>query len=214
MHLPVILFFTAAHVAIASPISGRGSYLVKERHILPRGWTEIARAHSPATLNLQIGLKHKNQDLLEQHLLEISDPSHERYGHYLSANEVNDIIAPSTEAIDLVKAWLLEHDITTTNVSPARDWINVPLSIEKVEKLLNTRYNLYRHEDGSSFSRTMEWSLPEYLHDHIDVIQPTTSFFRTDKRAVIPKPDGHSINWHHKDWWNQSYKKVAAYSTT
>ena len=54
--------------------------------------------------------------------------------------------------------------------------MNLPL--EFVEKLLDTEYHNYKHEDGSIVARTTHWSLPRHLHSHIDVIQPTTSFFR------------------------------------
>ncbi|KAE8822391.1 hypothetical protein PTNB73_08864 [Pyrenophora teres f. teres] len=44
------------------------------------------------------------------------------------------------------------------------------------------RYGQYltaeEHADGRIASRTTRWSLPRHLHEHIDTIQPTTSFFR------------------------------------
>lgn len=66
----------------------------------------------------------------------------------------------------------------------AKDWITVNLPLEFVEKLLDTEYHNYKHEDGSIVSRTTHWSLPRHLHSHIDVIQPTTSFFRGAANAA------------------------------
>ena len=66
----------------------------------------------------------------------------------------------------------------------AKDWITVKLPLEFVEKLLDTEYHNYKHEDGSIISRTTQWSLPRHLHAHIDVIQPTTSFFRGAANAA------------------------------
>jgi len=70
----------------------------------------------------------------------------------------------------------------------------VHLPIEKVENLLDTTYHNYKHKDGSIVARTTKWSLPRHLHDHIDTIQPTTSFFRgaardatwVDKEVTVP----------------------------
>jgi tripeptidyl-peptidase-1 len=79
-----------------------------------------------------------------------------------------------------VHDWLLDHNITanTLRYSPAKDWIKVTLSIESVERLLDTNYSLFEHEDGSQIVRAPEWSLPVHLHEHVETIQPTNSFFR------------------------------------
>ena len=46
------------------------------------------------------------------------------------------------------------------------------------EKLLDTEYYVYQNKyDESILIRAPRWSLPMYLHDHVDTIQPTTSFF-------------------------------------
>lgn len=54
--------------------------------------------------------------------------------------------------------------------------LHVPIGF--AEKLLNCEYHNYKHSSGAIVARTTEWSLPRHLHDHIDAIQPTTSFFR------------------------------------
>tara|TARA_R110002003_G_scaffold242_13_gene17334 strand:+ start:30220 stop:31524 length:1305 start_codon:yes stop_codon:yes gene_type:complete len=96
----------------------------------------------------------------------------------------------------LVHDWLRENgiDIETLGYSSAKDWIIVHLPIEAVENLLETSYYDFKHNDGSIVARTTSWSLPRHLHDHIDAIQPTTSFFRgvartatwVDKQVEVP----------------------------
>lgn len=161
-------------------------YTVKERHIVPRGWVEVGPASKSHGIHLQIGLKQRNEGVIEQHLLEISDPSHARYGQHLLPGEIHDIVRPSDECVQLVHAWLLEHGITDAVYSPANDWVSVFVSIGKAEELLQTEYKIFKHEeDGDVAVRAPVWSLPEYLHEHIDVVQPTTSFFRTAKKNTI-----------------------------
>lgn len=161
-------------------------------------------------INLEIGLKHQNQDKLSQHVLELSDPSHARHGQYLSAEEIKDLIAPADEDIELVHAWLLEHHISSAVLNPARDSFLVKLAVEKVEELLNTTYSVFRHEDGTEYVRAPEWSLPRYLHEHIDIVQPTNSFFRIKKQANGLKSEG-EISWHGgPEWWKgPSYNPVS-----
>ena len=109
-----------------------------------------------------------------------------RYGQHLSADQVNELVAPSSETHELVHAWLREHGVDTDSVgySAAKDWIIAPLPIAAVEKLLDTQYHDYQHRDGSIIARTTRWSLPRHLHRHIDAIQPTTSFFHVAQQEA------------------------------
>jgi tripeptidyl-peptidase-1 len=114
----------------------------------------------------------------------VSDPYHSRYGQHLSHEEVNALIQPKDEALDAVHEWLMSNGVSKFDYSPSKDWINIRISVEDAEKLLATKYSVYAHEDGTELSRATSWSLPGHLHEHIDTIQPTTSFMRT--KANLP----------------------------
>ncbi len=93
---------------------------------------------------------------------------------------MNELVKPSAESLRLVREWMYEHvDPEDITYSPASDFLSITLPISKVERLLETKYSVYRHTDGSTIVRTPEWKLPLHLHDHITAVQPTTSFFRT-----------------------------------
>jgi tripeptidyl-peptidase-1 len=191
----------------AAPTEGNEVYAIKERHTVPQGWTRIASIPDSHLIHLRIGLRPQNLDLLQQHAVAVSDPSHARYGQYLSAAEIRSFAAPSEQSIDMVQSWLLDHDIDTAALTSTGDWINIRLPIRKVETLLNTTYSMYAHDDGSILVRTPEWSLPKHLHKHIDLVQPTTSFFRNSRQAVIAKLEHGAIEWHHphdKQWWKSA----------
>jgi tripeptidyl-peptidase-1 len=70
----------------------------------------------------------------------------------------------------------------------------VTLPVHAVESLLDTKYYIYEHEDGSYIVRAPVWSLPVHLHDHIDAVQPTTSFFKPKAFRSNVKPIN---NWKH-----------------
>ncbi|EME85089.1 uncharacterized protein MYCFIDRAFT_60025 [Pseudocercospora fijiensis CIRAD86] len=167
----------------ALPKTVRSPYSVKERHNVPREWTKISHTDKSQTIHLAIGLKQQNEGVVEEHLLQVSDPSHHRYGKHLTAAEIQDIVRPSQESQDLVKSWLEEHGISGFH-NPANDFIHVVIPVEKAEALLDTTYSKFQHKDGTVLDRAPEWSLPLHLHDHIDVVQPTTSFFRTKRSAT------------------------------
>jgi tripeptidyl-peptidase-1 len=64
----------------------------------------------------------------------------------------------------------------------------VAIPVCEAESLLNTKYSVYRHEDGTEVIRTPEWSLPRDLHQHVVAIQPTNSFLRAAPRKTNFKP--------------------------
>lgn len=181
--------------------SSSTNYAVKERHHVPKSWTSLGPADKSDIINLQIGLKQSNKGAIEQHLLEISDPDHARYGQHLSVDEVADIVRPTDLTIDSVHRWLEGHDVGDIAYSPAQDWISIIVPISKAEELLQTTYSKYEHDGGHVANRATEWSLPRYLHEHIDVVQPTTSF-------LTPKPEHKPIRFDLSEgelsWWEHT----------
>ena len=93
---------------------------------------------------------------------------------------MNELVKPTDDALQLVHDWLSDHGIEASGLhySAAKDWISVTLPVSAVESLLDTKYSIFEHEEGGQMVRAPEWSLPEHLHEHIEVIQPTNSFFR------------------------------------
>jgi hypothetical protein len=64
---------------------------------------------------------------LEQHLWELSDPSHPRYGAHLSKEEADTLMAPHPEALDIVNGWLASHGLVEESLirSSANDWVTI-----------------------------------------------------------------------------------------
>lgn len=104
----------------------------------------------------------------------------------MKAHEVHDLVRPADDTLDLVHEWLADNGVESSSLhySPSKDWISVSLPVKDVEQMLDTKYAVYRHDDGSELIRTTHWSLPVHLHEHIDTIQPTNSWFRAKPRSV------------------------------
>ncbi|KAK0230450.1 tripeptidyl peptidase A [Armillaria fumosa] len=157
------------------------AYVVKERIVPPREWILDGLPLSNHIVELRVGLRQSDFDALERHLYEVSDPSHSRYGDYLSKGEVEDLVAPRPESLAAVDAWLLSYGLSENDYvhSPAKDWLTVKIPVSLAEKMLDTKYHVWRHVDsGEYIVRTTSYSLPSHLHDHIELIQPTTIFSR------------------------------------
>ena len=89
-------------------------------------------------------------------------------------------MAPHPDSVEAVNSWLEFHDIDPLNSvhrSGGGDWVTLRIPVDMAEKMLETKYNIYRHvTSGEEVVRTLSYSLPKYLHDHIDVIVPSTYF--------------------------------------
>lgn len=116
----------------------------------------------------------------------------------MTEHEVNELVKPTDDALELVHNWLFDHGIEASELqySPAKDWIKVSLPVRDVESLLDTEYSVFEHEEGGHLVRTPEWSLPQHLHEHIDVIQPTNSFFFPRAKKTTLKGVKSIGDWH------------------
>ncbi|KAJ8515805.1 hypothetical protein ONZ45_g6838 [Pleurotus djamor] len=173
---------TAAHLAVPFYYSsGTGcQHKVKESIPTPQGWTKYAPAPAHHTITLRVALSQPRFSLLEQHLVEISDPSHSRYGQHLSQAEVDELSAPHEESTRLVDQWLSGYGILDSDISrsSSNDSVSFTVPVRLAEQMLDTKYNIWRHDDDEYILRTTSYSLPENLHSHVDIVQPTTLFAR------------------------------------
>jgi tripeptidyl-peptidase-1 len=173
------------------------TYAIKESIEPPRGWIKHSTPSPDSRIVLKIALPQSSFHELEKHLYEVSDPDHERYGQHLSKEEVEQLVAPHPESISAVDAWLSTFGVTEDDFSrsPARDWITLKVPIRLAEKMLDTTFHVWEHvKSGDSLVRTTSYSLPNHLHSHVDLIQPTTMFARfkpekSDIFKVVPLPE-------------------------
>jgi tripeptidyl-peptidase-1 len=143
---------------------------------LPVGWAEAAVPHPDTSLNLAIGLTQQNIDQLESKLLAVSTPGNPQYGQHLDADAVNALFAPSAETIAAVEAWLKAawvSEITTDG-----HFINFATTVGTANSLLNTTFMTYQNS-GVSKIRATQYSIPDALVQHIDLVTPVTYFGKT-----------------------------------
>ncbi|KAJ6560214.1 subtilisin-like protein [Mycena capillaripes] len=167
-------------VGLAFGLPSQGcEHKVKEAVAPPRGWTIFGPPPADHLIKLRIGLPQSNFDVLEDHLYAISDPYHERYGAHLTQEEVEELVAPHPESVAAVSEWLSSHGIKEDEIvrSPAGDWLTIKVPVWLVEKMLDTKYHVWKHAaSGDYIVRTTSYSLPKDLFEHVELIQPTTMF--------------------------------------
>ncbi|KAH9059177.1 subtilisin-like protein [Lactarius vividus] len=131
---------------------------VRATPLAPR-WNETKVKHAWNTIPdnwVDLGHPSHDENALIDALYEVSDPSHPRYRAYLSKEQVADLVAPHPDTLKLINSWL---DHLGPTISSAAS------------------YQLYNHvETNHTVLRTISYSIPEALHEHIHTIVPTTYF--------------------------------------
>ena len=100
------------------------------------------------------------------------------------------MVSPTEETIKRVVGWLSSHGIDTYNHSLTKDWISFSLPVSLACHLLKTKFHVFQHIDNEEIIiRAPEWSLPLHLHNHIETIQPTNSFFHPNPKRSSADPN-------------------------
>ncbi|KAG9120917.1 hypothetical protein FRC07_003344 [Ceratobasidium sp. 392] len=172
----LLSFLALSLLTSASPLAGSEFTARHVLHRVPTGWVTVDSAPADHLIEMRIGLKQARMDELISVLEQVSNPSHVRYGMHLSKAEVDELITPSDETANSVEEWLNGHGVQVTGRSSAGDWLYARVPVARAEQMLNTRYNVYRHTSGSHIVRSESYSLPRWMDQHVDLIQPTTFF--------------------------------------
>ncbi|KAJ4463898.1 subtilisin-like protein [Lentinula lateritia] len=163
------------------------------RSAVPKGYTPVSIADFNSMIQMRISLTMGNRTGLEDALNKASDPGSEAYGRWLSREDVQYYAAPSRDALYSVCTWLSSNNITPDSTTVSGDWIKFNVSVGTANSMLNATYNVYEHTaSGKQSVRTLEYSVPSELGEHIRAIHPTTSFYHSAGPRVI------SLSGHHR----------------
>jgi tripeptidyl-peptidase-1 len=96
--------------------------------------------------------------------------------HYESHDEMKRMILPTQETLSSVSAWLKAAGINEMEVDS--DWATFKTTVGVANKLLDTKFAWYISEEAKprKVLRTLEYSVPDEVAQHINLIQPTTRF--------------------------------------
>ncbi|OAQ95772.1 hypothetical protein LLEC1_00392, partial [Akanthomyces lecanii] len=155
---------------------------------LPSKWVATGAADGAAVIKAQIGIKQNNIKGLQDKLADIADPNSPNYGQWLSKEEVDKYSAPAEADVAAVKAWLADSGITDVTM-PTNDWLEFSVPVSKMESLLGSKYEWFVHlETGEKVPRTKQFSVPQNLHNLIDVVTPTTVLYHNMGPSVHSSP--------------------------
>lgn len=154
---------------------------------VPKGWQvdKTASVSAEKQQVFSIALTMQNLDQLESKLLDLSSPGNENYGQWMSHDEVTTTFSPSKQAVSSVTKWLKSHGVKHYTVNGA--FIDFALDIPAANSLLGGDYQYYV-KDGQTKLRTLSYSIPNALAEHIQYVDPSTNFGGTSAFTPVPRP--------------------------
>ena len=76
-----------------------------------------------------------------------------------------------------VNQWLSENGLTAKKLTQAGDWLSFNIPVDKANNLLDTQFFKFKHLDsGHESIRTLAYSIPANLVNHINLIHPTITY--------------------------------------
>ncbi|KAI0475136.1 subtilisin-like protein [Xylariaceae sp. FL0804] len=107
----------------------------------------------------------------------MSTPSHPTYGqHFQDHEEMKRMLLPSQESLSSVQAWLESAGIES--VEEDADWLTFKTTVGQANKMLDTHFAWFISEEAKprKILRTLQYSVPDRVASHINLVQPTTRF--------------------------------------
>ncbi|KAF4551800.1 Pro-kumamolisin activation domain-containing protein 2 [Elsinoe fawcettii] len=181
------LFAAAASTALAAPAPS-GHVLHEKRETSSGAWQKVDRLDKRAILPMRIGLTQSNLEQGHAKLMEVAHHGSAKYGKHWTAEEVTDFFAPSANAVEAVRSWLVSAGISADRIgqSANKQWIQFDAPAEEAEKLLKTEYHAYEHTaTGKTNIACDEYHVPQEVQVHVDYITPG---IKLAKDSGLPAP--------------------------
>ncbi len=144
-------------------------------------WSASLKPANSVKETFTIALTMQNMEQLESKLLSVSTPGANLYGQYMDVDEVNTVFAPSDVAFSSVLAWLHSYNISDYTVDGA--FIDFSADIHTADALLNASYQYYASNSVTKL-RTLSYSIPDDLEQHVVLVYPGTYFGLVDVTNV------------------------------
>ena len=95
----------------------------------------------------------------------------------MKRDELKAMLRPSNDASLSILAWLESQGVPQTHIKDDGDWINFYVPTTEAERILSTKFYYYHNKVADiQRIRTLQYSIPDHLHQYIHMIQPTTRF--------------------------------------
>ncbi|KAI2643161.1 subtilisin-like protein [Xylaria nigripes] len=164
-------------LVVSSLLAAQGLAKPFDSRVAPAGWKLQGPADDRQAIKLQIALRQGDVEGFEKAVLDMSTPNNPKYGqHFQNYDEVKQMLLPSDESVSSVYSWL--SDVGVSNVEQDADWLTFNTTVGVANKMLDTKFSWFVSNEAKprKVLRTLEYSIPGQVAEHINLVQPTTRF--------------------------------------
>ena len=115
--------------------------------------------------------KQKNVEVLKKILMDVSEPTSKKYGQHLTKDKIASL-SKNPEAVDSILKYLAKNNIHDVNTTRYDDYIIATATVQAWEEVFSTEFFEFSmsQRPGLKFVRSLHYSLPEELVDHVDTV--------------------------------------------
>lgn len=104
---------------------------------------DIGREDLSAKISVTLWLKLHNRHLLDQLADQFYDKNSPSYRHWLKPAELKALFAPSAQELEMVKQFLIDHNLTVSRVGPANFSVTAEGTVADVEKAFSVQMDKF-----------------------------------------------------------------------
>ncbi|CCL99221.1 uncharacterized protein FIBRA_01236 [Fibroporia radiculosa] len=162
-------FVVCNAIPLSLQVSRRNLVVHESREDAPSGFALSTPASPDSVLSLRLALVQSDTD-----------------GLISALNDVANFVTPSAATVSAVVDWLTENELNATVLSPVGDWLSLDIPVNKANELLAANYSVYVNaQTGLQTIRTLSYSIPEDLQEHLALVHPTVTFPSNKQHAPI-----------------------------
>jgi len=150
-------------------------------------WTRLEKRKAEADLSIEVtfAITQENKEWLEKKLWLVSDPSSKEYGNYMNFDEIAEYVHGKEDSVKAIEDLLATNgvDVTTIRYTIGKDFAIVKIPVRIAEKLFDAEF--YYFTDGiSTVVKSLDYTIPASLKDHLDFVSGISGFPRPNKVKV------------------------------
>eukprot|EP01060_Flectonema_neradi_P001654 TRINITY_DN109_c2_g1_i1.p1 TRINITY_DN109_c2_g1~~TRINITY_DN109_c2_g1_i1.p1 ORF type:complete len:531 (+),score=135.70 TRINITY_DN109_c2_g1_i1:44-1636(+) len=170
---------------------------IHEKVTLPSDWVPKRIVAPGEELDFLFAVKHtqESKKWLLNTVTEVSNPFHEKYGSYITLEELNAKMAPPASRINNIVS-ALEGPSSQVEVLPSGDFIRLHTNAGVASNLFNTHFCEYSHIAGATnITRACspQYHVPDSIQNDIDVVSGLVHFPVLSDVKVGSKADSGDI---------------------
>ncbi|KAM9993654.1 hypothetical protein ACTFIZ_011623 [Dictyostelium cf. discoideum] len=134
-------------------------------------WSKYNRAGKKETVDFRIALNQRNLDVLENTLLDVSNPESVNYGKHWTSEQVADLVAPEPYVSKKVANYLKKNGCH--NIENHRDYIKATGSVDSVEKIFSVEMYNYKHNiksDQAIIRSSETYQVPFEISQYVHIV--------------------------------------------